>query len=96
MDNMNDNEIIQMHAIVHGRVQGVGFRAVTRDLANQLKLSGTVRNLPGQSVEIRATGTRKTLESLLALLKRDMPGIATVEVDYHPPTDTFSGFRIVY
>ncbi len=38
--------------IVHGRVQGVGFRYTVKRFANEHKLKGTVRNLPDGTVEI--------------------------------------------
>ena len=42
--------------IVSGQVQGVGFRYATKRVAERLRLSGWVRNLPGGEVEILATG----------------------------------------
>ncbi len=42
--------------VVTGRVQGVGFRAFTRDIALSLELNGWVRNLSDGSVEIMAHG----------------------------------------
>ncbi|MEJ2340646.1 MAG: acylphosphatase [Gemmatimonadales bacterium] len=42
--------------LIRGRVQGVGFRWWTRELAGELSLRGTVRNLPDGSVEIHVAG----------------------------------------
>ncbi len=42
--------------VLRGRVQGVGFRWWTREIAGQLCLRGTVRNLPDGSVEIHVAG----------------------------------------
>ena len=42
---------------VLGMVQGVFFRATTRDVAGKLGLKGTVRNMRDGSVEIIAEGT---------------------------------------
>ncbi|HID98169.1 MAG TPA: acylphosphatase, partial [Thermodesulfobacteriaceae bacterium] len=39
-------EIKRVHALVSGRVQGVFYRASTRDKARSLGLTGWVRNLP--------------------------------------------------
>lgn len=47
--------------IVSGRVQGVGFRYGTKRIAEQLELAGWVRNLPGGTVEIKATGDPQKL-----------------------------------
>ncbi len=49
---------------VSGRVQGVFFRATTRDKAQQLGLNGWVRNLRTGGVELLACGDRKDIETL--------------------------------
>lgn len=49
---------------VHGRVQGVGFRWWTRKTADELGLSGSVRNVPDGTVEIRAAGPADALAEL--------------------------------
>ncbi|MDP6476716.1 MAG: acylphosphatase, partial [Nitrospinaceae bacterium] len=54
-----------VHIIVHGRVQGVFFRASTQTRALELSLVGWVRNLPDSSVEIHAEGDRENLELLI-------------------------------
>ncbi len=49
---------------VSGRVQGVFFRASTRDIAQQLELKGWVRNLCSGDVELVACGEKSRLELL--------------------------------
>ena len=56
---------MQLHAMVHGRVQGVNFRYYTRQQAQQLGITGWVRNLSDGSVEVFACGDRPLLEQLL-------------------------------
>ena len=46
----------QIHLLVSGHVQGVGFRYATVSEARRYKLTGWVRNLPDQTVEILAQG----------------------------------------
>jgi len=61
-------------AIIHGHVQGVFFRAVVFERANELGLTGYVRNLPsGREVEVRAEGERELLEKLIELVKVGPP-----------------------
>jgi acylphosphatase len=55
---------------VTGMVQGVGFRYFTQDVAEDLKLSGYVRNLRDGRVEVFAMGTDKQLADLRAALER--------------------------
>lgn len=50
---------------IHGRVQGVGFRYWTQDLAQRLDLTGSATNLPDGSVEVIAEGPRSACADLL-------------------------------
>jgi acylphosphatase len=52
------------HAIVHGLVQGVFFRASTRDEAARLGLGGWVRNRDDGTVEVHAVGEENALRTL--------------------------------
>lgn len=59
---------VRRRFLVEGRVQGVGFRSWTARTAFALDLSGWVRNLPGDSVEVEAQGALNELEELEKLL----------------------------
>ena len=54
--------IIRAHIRVEGRVQGVGYRANTRRIANHLGLKGWVRNLRDGRVEILAEGDEEMID----------------------------------
>lgn len=64
--------------VVSGRVQGVGFRAATRETARGLGLSGWVRNRSDGCVEGVALGQAGPLDKLVAWL-HEGPGAAQVE-----------------
>jgi acylphosphatase len=51
--------------IVHGQVQGVGYRYTTHLEAAKLGLTGYVHNCPDGTVEIVAEGETATLQTLL-------------------------------
>jgi acylphosphatase len=53
---------------ITGRVQKVGFRACVRRIATDLKVSGTVMNLPDGKVHIYATGEPMILEKFVSLV----------------------------
>ncbi len=58
----------RVHGIVHGEVQGVGFRAFTQRHATALGLSGWVRNLYDGNVEFLAEGETEKVREFIRLL----------------------------
>lgn len=91
------NESTELHAIIHGQVQGVGFRAKVAYFADQLNLKGTVCNLPDGGVEILVQGARQELEQLLHHLKQDAGrgSVETIATDYRIPTKKYDRFTII-
>jgi acylphosphatase len=76
------------HVSVYGRVQGVFFRAWTRDQAIELGVTGWVRNCPDGRVDMNFEGEDAAVEQLIDRLHRGPPA-AKVE-DVHVWTvDTF-------
>lgn len=65
-------------AVIRGRVQGVFFRAETRDRARSLGLSGWVRNVPDGTVEAVFEGDRERIESILGWCRQG-PALAQVD-----------------
>lgn len=84
------NESVRMMAVVHGRVQGVGFRMWTRRRAERLRLVGQVANRPDGTVEIVAEGPRPDCEALLGVLRSpEAPGrVESVSAEF---TDASGG-----
>lgn len=84
------------HWHVRGRVQGVFFRASTREQAQMLGLTGYARNLPDGRVEVLAVGAPDALDRLEGWL-REGPRMARVEgLDTQavsPPDPLPTGFR---
>ena len=70
--------IASVHALVKGRVQGVFFRASTRDRARELGVAGWVRNLKTGEVELRAEGAPGAVDELVQWC-HDGPPAARVE-----------------
>lgn len=91
-------DVYEMHAIVKGLVQGIGFRAMTRYHAMGLGLKGTVRNLRDGTVEIYAQGSKQRLEELIQKLKEETgPGqIEEAVIEYFPLEEPQPDFRILH
>jgi acylphosphatase len=90
------NDIQELHAYVHGWVQGVGFRYYVIEQALALGLRGYARNLRDGSVEVLAQGPRPALERLLSLLRQGSPAAEVREVRtvWGQPTEHLSGFHV--
>lgn len=71
-------QTIRKHAIVKGKVQGVGFRAFTQYKASKLGVVGWVRNLDYDQVEIEAQGQADVLEAFFAEVQKG-PSASKVE-----------------
>jgi len=86
----------RVHLFVSGRVQGVFFRAHTRDLAQKLGLSGFVRNLPDGRVEVVAEGPEEKLQELIQFCHHGPPlaHVTHVEIRWEEPTGEFRGFSV--
>jgi acylphosphatase len=86
----------RLHAIVEGRVQGVGFRYYVLDNAVPLGVSGWVRNRYDESVEVLAEGPRDDLERLLSILWKGPRSsfVTNVRPEWQEPTEEFSRFSV--
>ena len=69
---------ICVKAVVHGRVQGVGFRFHTAHEGLKCGLTGYAKNLPDGTVEVLACGHEERVEQLLRWLQQG-PSTSTVE-----------------
>ncbi|MBN2051564.1 MAG: acylphosphatase [Spirochaetales bacterium] len=93
---MAEKKIEAFQCLVHGRVQGVGFRYSTQRKAVSLGLSGWVRNLPDGSVEVYAQGIPSALSALLSWLRTGPSFSYVTSVDHRPvhPHGKTEGFFI--
>lgn len=86
-------------AIVHGVVQGVGFRYYTLRKAQAMsEISGYVKNLPNGTVEVFAEGPESSLMQLMKHIQRGPLGgeVDHIDANWREPTGKFSDFTITY
>jgi acylphosphatase len=90
------DELFRLHAIVEGRVQGVGFRYFVQEQAVALHLQGWVRNRWDGTVEVMAEGDQQTLSKFLEVLQRGPRAsyVSNVRTDWQTGVGDFSGFQI--
>lgn len=88
-------ELIRAHVLISGRVQRVGFRFSTQDMATLYGLTGWVRNLPDERVEAVFEGDRSSVEDMIRWCHKGPPHaiVQEVRVVYEPP-EGLNGFDI--
>ncbi|MCC7232515.1 MAG: acylphosphatase [Bacteroidia bacterium] len=83
--------------IIHGRVQGVFYRASTQRQADLLGVRGTVRNLPDNTVFVEAEGEAETIEQFLLWCSNGPPGASVSGMDIHEaPLKNFDAFVVIH
>ena len=89
---------VRAHLLVTGRVQGVFFRASTKDIAEQLGVTGWVRNTSDGKVEVLIEGEESVVKDFISWC-RDGPRLAQVsdiDIEYQIYLGEFQEFNITY
>jgi len=74
-------QMVRAHLTIKGRVQGICYRAFTRDLSLQLSLRGWVRNLPDGSVEAIFEGYDDDVRKAITNCFSGPPGARVDDID---------------
>ncbi len=87
---------VRAEVLVSGRVQGVFFRATTRSKADELGVTGWVRNRPDGKVEAVCEGSQDAVRKLVSWFHTGPRGarVESVDINWTDATDEFSGFRV--
>jgi acylphosphatase len=95
---MQKEQLKKLYAIVHGRVQGVGFRYSTISKARQLNITGYARNMMDGNVEVVAEGPHEKLNILLQWLYEgpSMSYVTNVDYKFTDYSGSFKNFNIKY
>lgn len=88
----------KVHVIISGRVHGVWFRATTKQKAEQLGLTGWVRNTSDGNVEAVFEGDGENIKEMLDWCHHGPPSaeVENVEIEKQTPSNGFDGFSIKY
>jgi acylphosphatase len=89
---------VRAHLYISGGVQGVFFRANTRNKARELGVRGWVKNLPDGKVEVVAEGEKEKVEELIEWCWKGpkFAEVENVQVEYGNYTGEFEGFEVRY
>ena len=98
MTQSADEPQVRAHVVVHGHVQGVGFRAFAARIAWSLDLLGGVRNLRDGRVELEVEGSKTVIEALVQQLKIGPPSgrVTEIETEWSRADGRYATFSIWY
>jgi len=85
-----------IHLLIKGKVQGVFYRATAKQIANDIGLTGWIKNTREGNVEATVSGNEQQLEKFTRWCKQG-PDKASVEevIVTQKEEETFNGFMIV-
>jgi acylphosphatase len=88
--------MVRAHILISGLVQGIGYRWFTERRARIFGLTGYVRNLYDNRVEVVAEGERGLIEEFIKELRIGpaMANIREIKVNWEDYTGEFEEFRI--
>jgi len=91
-------EIARLHIVIEGEVQGVFFRASTREESCKLGLKGWVRNCSDGRVEAVFEGKTDKIDQILEWCKKGPPGamVRNIETIWEQATGDYDSFSIKY
>ncbi len=91
-------EYLRAQVIIDGIVQGVFFRAATRDEAIRIGVGGWVRNLSDGTVQALFEGEKNKVESIIAWCHQGPQGarVDRVQIFWEPYVGEFKHFEIRY
>jgi acylphosphatase len=87
---------VRVHALVSGRVQGVFYRAFTREKAIEHSVKGWVRNLVDGRVEAVLEGKKEDVDQLINDLKKGSPSarVDRIDIKSEDYRDEFKEFHV--
>jgi acylphosphatase len=84
-----------LHLVIHGRVQGVCYRQSMQSEAQQLAVSGWVKNRSNGTVEAVIHGESGALDALVRWARRGPPQAQVERVDVDQTDGKYTNFEII-
>ena len=87
----------EIHCIVKGRVQRVGYRDFVEQYAKEHQLNGWIKNNDDGSVETVIQGMPDELKTCIETLNRGslLAKVETMSVDWRTPVKQFVDFSVI-
>ena len=83
--------------LISGFVQGVGFRQFIRKEAEDLDITGWVRNTPNNKVEALLQGEEDNVEQLIAICRNGpfLAEVKDIEIEWVENEEVYREFRVI-
>ena len=84
----------QVHLLISGFVQGVGYRAFVHNNAKKLGLAGWVRNLSDNRVEVVAQGEEGKIKELVQTCEKGpfLSEVKSISIEWQETREKFESF----
>lgn len=82
------SETTQLHFMICGRVQGVGFRRFVSRVAQEYHISGWVSNTDDGAVEVHASGDTANIAQFVQQCRQGPTFAKVVDITFQEPTDS--------
>ncbi|WGI17088.1 acylphosphatase [Methanonatronarchaeum sp. AMET-Sl] len=88
----------RVHLFIEGKVQGVYFRATTKEKANENNVKGWVKNLPDGRVEAVFEGEENMVDKLVEFCHKgpDRANVINIDVKKEEYKNEFNEFKVKY
>ena len=85
------------HLVISGFVQGVGYRRFVKKTALRLGLTGWVKNIDKNKVEVLLSGSKKTIEKILEACYKGpfLADIKNIDIEWEDKNVNFKSFEII-
>lgn len=89
---------MQVHLLITGFVQGVGYRHFVKRSAESFELTGWVKNLPDGRVEVLLQGTKESLEQAINEFWKGpfVADVDDIQVAFKDTETPFNDFSILF
>ena len=90
------NELVSVHLLISGMVQGVGYRWFVMRKANEYNLKGYVRNLYTDDVEVEIEGQRALIMDFVRQIKTGPRSahVTDIKIEWGEYENKYKGFEI--
>ncbi len=90
--------MVEMYALVSGKVQGVMYRTYVQEAATNLGLVGYIKNAPDGTVLVLAQGFPDVLKEFVEYLHEGslLSKVESVAIDWRSPRTTYSEFSVLH